>query len=168
MRTKYCLSERRRLESECIKHVGLLMAKDDEVEGLKAQLLLKEAEAAEAIRLRAEVSKFEAVEKSLRDETNALKERNAILEKEWNALDVKVTDLEASAVGKERKLSDLNSLITSVKSQNDILVDRVHELEISSSGLQEKVTVYENCMEQLERFQDDRMKVVNDKFDQLY
>ncbi|GJW98928.1 hypothetical protein Tco_0180736 [Tanacetum coccineum] len=168
MRTEYCLSERRRLESECEKQVGLLKAKDDEVEGLKAQLLLKEAEAAEAIRLCAEVSKFEAVEKSLRDETNALKERNAILEKERNALDVKVTDLEASAVGKERELTDLNSLITSVKSQNDILVDRVHELEISSSGLQEKVTVYENCMEQLERFQDDRMKVVNDKFDQLY
>ncbi|GKC24715.1 hypothetical protein Tco_1026865, partial [Tanacetum coccineum] len=44
----------------------------------------------------------------------------------------------------------------------------VHELETSSSGLQEKVTVYQNCMEQLEKFQDDQMKVVNDKFDKLY
>nr|GEW25550.1 hypothetical protein [Tanacetum cinerariifolium] len=120
-------------------------------------------EAAEAIRLRAQASNFEAVEKSLRDETNALKERNAILEKEQNALDVKVTELEASVVGKERKLTDLNALITSVKSQNDILVDRVYELEISSSGLQEKVTLYENCMDQLEKFQDDQKKVVNDK-----
>nr|GFB92091.1 hypothetical protein [Tanacetum cinerariifolium] len=63
--------------------------KDDEVKGLNAQLLLKEAEAAEAIRLRAKVSKFEVMEKSLQDETNALKERNAILEKEWNVLDAK-------------------------------------------------------------------------------
>nr|GEU94882.1 hypothetical protein [Tanacetum cinerariifolium] len=99
MRTEYCLSERKRLESEFEKQAGLLKAKDDEVE----------------------------------------------------------------VVGKERKLTDFNSLITSVKSQNDILADRT-----SSSGLQEKVTMYENCMEQLERFQDDRMKVVNDKFYQLY
>ncbi|GJS59119.1 RNA-directed DNA polymerase, eukaryota [Tanacetum coccineum] len=90
----------------------------------------REAKAAEAIRLRAEASNFETVEKSLRDETNALKERNAILKKERNALDVKVTYLEASVVSKERELTDLNAL--------------------------------------LEKFQDDRMKVVNDKFDRLH
>ncbi|GKE95525.1 hypothetical protein Tco_1580380 [Tanacetum coccineum] len=56
-----------------------------------------------------------AVEKSLRDETNALKERNAILEKEQNALDVKVTEFEASVASKERELTDLNALVTSVK-----------------------------------------------------
>nr|GEX71553.1 hypothetical protein [Tanacetum cinerariifolium] len=28
--------------------------------------------------------------------------------------------------------------------------------------------VYENCMEELEKFQDDRMKIVEDKFDKLY
>nr|GEW53292.1 hypothetical protein [Tanacetum cinerariifolium] len=98
-----------------------------EIEDLKAQMLLQEAEVVEAIRLRAEASNFEIVEKSLRDEVNALKERNIILEKERNALDMKVTDLEASVVA-----------------------------------------VYEDCMGQLEKFQDDRMKEVNDKFDRLY
>ncbi|GJZ76926.1 hypothetical protein Tco_0641598 [Tanacetum coccineum] len=107
----------------------------------------RETEAAESIRLRAQASNFEAAEKSLLDEANALKERNAILEKERNALDVK---------------------ITSIKSHNDNLVDRVHELETSSSGLQENITVYKNCMEQLEKFQDEKMKVVNDKLDKLY
>ncbi|GKA42517.1 reverse transcriptase domain-containing protein, partial [Tanacetum coccineum] len=48
------------------------------------------------------------------------------------------------------------------------LVDQVHGLETSSTKLQEKVTVYENYMGQLERFQDERIKVVNDKFDKLY
>nr|GFA36484.1 hypothetical protein [Tanacetum cinerariifolium] len=163
MLTEYSLNENRRLESDYKKQAGLLRTRDDEIEGLKAQLLLKEAEATEAIRLRAKVSKYEAVEKSLHDEIDAVKDRNAILENEQNALDVKVADLEASAKGKECELIDLNSLPTSVKSQNDIPVDQV-----SSSGLQEKVTVYKNCMEQLERFQDDRMKIVNDKFDQLY
>ncbi|GJV45574.1 hypothetical protein Tco_1430110 [Tanacetum coccineum] len=97
-------------------------------------------------------SNLKVVEKSLRDEVNALKERNTILEKERNALDVKVIDLEVSVVGKERDLNDLNAQLTSVESQNDNLIDRVHELEISSAGLREKVTVYDNCMEQLEKF----------------
>nr|GEY24095.1 hypothetical protein [Tanacetum cinerariifolium] len=128
---------------------------------LSAELLLREAEDTEAIRLRAEASNFKAVGKSIWDETNALKERNAILEKERDALDVKVTKLEVAVVSKERKLTDLNALVTSVKSRNDDLADWVHELEISSSGLQEKVTMSENYMDQLEKFQDDRMKYLS-------
>ncbi|GJU48497.1 hypothetical protein Tco_1218052 [Tanacetum coccineum] len=125
MRAEYNIKERMRLKS----------------------LLLREAKATETIRLRAEASNFGAIEKSLRDETNALRERNVILEKERNALDVKVTELEASATSKGRELTDLNAQLTSVKSQNDNLVDRVHELEVCSSGLQEKITVYEDCMD---------------------
>ncbi|GJR02203.1 hypothetical protein Tco_0525187 [Tanacetum coccineum] len=81
---------------------------------------------------------------------------------------VKVTKLEASAASKGRELTDLNAQLTFVKSQNDNLVDRIHELEVSSFGLQEKITMYEDCIGQLEKFQDDRMKEVNDKFDKLY
>ncbi|GJS69481.1 hypothetical protein Tco_0702322 [Tanacetum coccineum] len=66
----------------------------------------------------------EGGEKSLRDETNALKERNVILGNKRNALDVKVTELETSAASKKRELTDLNALLTSVKSQNDNLMDR--------------------------------------------
>nr|GEU90293.1 hypothetical protein [Tanacetum cinerariifolium] len=128
--------------------------REEEIESLKARMLLREAEAAKAIRLHAEASNFETVEKLFRDETNALRERNVIAEKERNALDMKVTKLETSAMSKERELTDLNAL--------------VHKLEISSFELQEKITVYENCMDQLEEFQDDRMKVFNDKFDRLY
>ncbi|GJX60220.1 hypothetical protein Tco_0291610 [Tanacetum coccineum] len=135
MRAEYNVKERRRLKSVVEKQDELLKARDGEIEDLKAQLLLKETEAAEATRLRAKTSNLEAVEKSLRDE--------------------------------ERDLTDLNAQLTSIKSQNDNLVDRVHELEISSAGLQEKITVYDNCMEQLEKFQDDRMKVVNDKLAKL-
>ncbi|GKB09072.1 hypothetical protein Tco_0837384 [Tanacetum coccineum] len=142
MRAEYNVKERRRLKSVVEKQDELLKAMDGEIEDLKAQLLLKETKAVEATRLRARTSNLEAVEKSLRDEVNALKERNTILEKERNALDVKVTDLEASVVGKERDLTDSNAQLTSVKSQNDNLVDRVHELEISSAGLREKVMVW--------------------------
>nr|GEW56678.1 hypothetical protein [Tanacetum cinerariifolium] len=87
--------EYRRLKYVVEEKDQLLKARDEEVENLKAQLLLKEAEATKAIRLRAETSKLETAEKSLRDEVNALNERNSIFEKERNALDanVKVTDL---------------------------------------------------------------------------
>ncbi|GJU33357.1 hypothetical protein Tco_1176946 [Tanacetum coccineum] len=168
MRAEYNVKERRRLKSVVEKQDELLKAGDGEIENLKAQLLLKETKVAEATRLRAQTSNLEGVEKSLRDEENNLKECNAILEEnEQNALDVKVTDLEALVVGKERDLTYLNAQLTSVKSQNDNLMDQVHELEISSVGLQEKITVYDNYMKQLEKFQDDRIKVVNDKLEKL-
>ncbi|GJZ85020.1 hypothetical protein Tco_0650359 [Tanacetum coccineum] len=80
------------------------------------------------------------------DEMKVLKERNTTLENEKNDLDMKVTDLTASVAVRECEVADLDALVTSVKSQNDNLVDRVHELEVSSFGLREKVTVYEDCM----------------------
>ncbi|GKF56186.1 hypothetical protein Tco_0166526, partial [Tanacetum coccineum] len=43
----------------------------------------------------------------------------------------------------------------------------VHELETSSAGLQEKVMTYENGMEQLGKFLDERMKIVSDKLEKL-
>ncbi|GJW21955.1 hypothetical protein Tco_0032577 [Tanacetum coccineum] len=166
---EYNIKENRRLKSAFDEKNELLKARDEEIKNLMAQMLLKEAEAAEAIHLRAEASNFETVEKSLWDEVNALNERNTILKKERNALNVKVADLEASAVSKVRELTDLNAQLTSVKFQNNNFVDRVlHELDVSSFRLQEKLKVYENCMGQLEKFQDDRIKEVNDKFDKLY
>ncbi|GJQ98455.1 hypothetical protein Tco_0009594 [Tanacetum coccineum] len=122
MRAEYNIREKSRLKYVVDEQAELLKVREKEIKDLKTQLLLKEAEAAEVIRLRAEASKFEVVEKSLRDEV----------------------------------------------SQNDNLVDQVHGLETSFTKLQEKVTVYENCMGQLERFQDEQIKVVNDKFNKLY
>ncbi|GKC44721.1 hypothetical protein Tco_1062443 [Tanacetum coccineum] len=97
--------------------------KEEEIGNLKAQLLLREVEAVEAIHLHDKASNFEAIKKSLQDETSALKERNAILEKERNALDVKVIDIEASAMSKECELTDLNVM--------------VHELEAIEKGMQD-------------------------------
>ncbi|GJT37269.1 hypothetical protein Tco_0937134 [Tanacetum coccineum] len=104
MHADYNIKEKRRLKSVVDEKNELLKARDEEIVNLKAQMLLKEAEDAEAIRLRAEASTFEAVEKSLRDEMNVLKKRNTILKKERNALDVKATSLEASAMDEDREL----------------------------------------------------------------
>ncbi|GKF08013.1 hypothetical protein Tco_0042237, partial [Tanacetum coccineum] len=116
MRTKYNIKEKRILKSVVNEQAGLLKVREGEIETLKAHLLLNEAEAAEAIRLRAEASKFEAVKKSLHDEVQALKEHNATLEKEKNDLDVKVADLAASVKVREHEVADLDDVVTFVKS----------------------------------------------------
>nr|GEZ03752.1 hypothetical protein [Tanacetum cinerariifolium] len=139
MHAEYNIKERRRLNSIVEEKDALLKAKDEEIGSLKAQLILKEAEAAKVVRLRAKTSNFEAVEKSL------------------------LTSVEV----KEQEVVDLDVMVTSVKLQNDNLVDHVHKLKTSSTGLQEKVTAYENCLSRLEKFQDDRMREMNDKFDKL-
>ncbi|GKA70782.1 hypothetical protein Tco_0776921, partial [Tanacetum coccineum] len=108
-------------------------AKDVEIESLKAQLLVKEAEAAEAI-------------------LKVLKEQNAALEQESTDLGVRVSDLTASVKVREQEVADLDAQVIFAKSQSDNLADRVHELETSSVGLQEKVTAYENF---IEKFQDE-------------
>nr|GEX46184.1 reverse transcriptase domain-containing protein [Tanacetum cinerariifolium] len=156
MRAEYNIREMRRLNSIVEEKDALLKAKDEEIRSLKAQLVLKEAEAAEAIRLRAEASNFQAVEKSLQSEVAALKERNNLLETEKSGVDVTVADLAALVKVREEEVADLDAVVTSV-----------HKLKSSSAKLQEKVTAYENCLSQLEKFQDDRIREMNDKFDKL-
>ncbi|GKD94294.1 hypothetical protein Tco_1374131 [Tanacetum coccineum] len=145
IRAKYNIREKRKLKSVVVDQTEALKVKEKEIEALKARLLLMEAE---AIRLRAE-------------------ERNAALEEEKSVLDVRVADLAATVRVREQEAADSDAMVNSVKLQNDRLVDQVHELETSSAQLREKVAVYENCMSQLERFQDERMKEVSDKFDKL-
>nr|GEZ40281.1 hypothetical protein [Tanacetum cinerariifolium] len=117
MRAEYNIREKMKLRDVVDEQAELLKAKDGEIESLKAQLLLKEAEAAEAICLQADVFKFESVEQSLRSE------------------------------------------VTAVKLQNDNLVGQLR--------LQEKVVAYEGFVSQLEKFQDEKLEEVNEKFDKL-
>ncbi|GKB42400.1 hypothetical protein Tco_0887342 [Tanacetum coccineum] len=101
------------------------------------------------------------------DEIKFLKERNTALEEEKGVLDVKVANLAATVKVKEQEAADSDVMVTTVKLQNDKLADQVRELETSSAGLQEKVAVYENCMSQLKKFQDEQMAVVHKKFNML-
>ncbi|GKB36079.1 hypothetical protein Tco_0881021 [Tanacetum coccineum] len=116
-------------------------------DSLKAQLLVKEAEAAEAIRLRTKASKFEVVEKSLRDEGESLKERNTIIEKEKSVLDVRVLDLSATVKVREQEAADSDAMVTAVKLQNDKLADQVHALEVTCSSLRDQIPTYERLKE---------------------
>nr|GEY35327.1 hypothetical protein [Tanacetum cinerariifolium] len=144
MHVEYNIKEKRRLKSVVEEKDSLLKSRCDEIESLKAQLLMKEAEAAEAV--------------CLRNEAQALKEHNTNLEKGKSDLEVKVADLAASVKVRKQEVIVLDVVVTSVKLQNDSLADQVHKLEASSARLQEKVTMYENCISQLEKFQDEKIK----------
>ncbi|GJY74047.1 hypothetical protein Tco_0478478 [Tanacetum coccineum] len=128
MRAEYNIKEKRRLNSVIEGKNSLLKAKDEEFESLKAQLLMKEAKAAEATRLRAEASKFKVVEKSLRDEVKVLKEKNATLEQERTDLGVKVVDLATSVKVREKEVANLDAQVTFTKSKSDNLADRFDKL----------------------------------------
>nr|GFB40828.1 hypothetical protein [Tanacetum cinerariifolium] len=104
MRAEYNIREKRRLRYVVDEQAELLKVRYGEIENLKAQLLLKEAEATKAIRLRAEVFKFEATEKSLQEK---------------NELSVKVTDLSAPVKVREHEVADLDAQVIAVKLQND-------------------------------------------------
>nr|GFC07662.1 hypothetical protein [Tanacetum cinerariifolium] len=82
------IKEKRRLKAVVDEQAELLKVREKEIENLKAQLSLREAEVSKARHLRAQASELETVKMSLLDETNALKERNAIFEDER---DVKMT-----------------------------------------------------------------------------
>ncbi|GKD39714.1 hypothetical protein Tco_1259921 [Tanacetum coccineum] len=118
------------------------------MEDLKAQLLLKEAEAAEAIRLCAEASKFEAAEKSLQDEIRSLKEHNATLEKKKGVLDVRVVDLAASVKVREQEVVALDVVVKSVKLHNGRLVNQ----EVNDKFDKPDVDVIEMALHLDERF----------------
>ncbi|GJQ96260.1 hypothetical protein Tco_0007399, partial [Tanacetum coccineum] len=134
MRAEYNIKEKRKLRADVEEKDILLRAKGEEVDSLKAQLLVKEAEAAEAIRLRTKASKFEVVEKSLRDEVESLKERNTTLEKEKSVLDVRVSNLAATVKVREQEAADSDAMVTTVKLQNDKLADQVHALKMLVVG----------------------------------
>nr|GEW42196.1 hypothetical protein [Tanacetum cinerariifolium] len=120
------------------------------------------------VRMRAEYNIRKKKLKAVVDEQAELlkRERERERERERNELSVKVTDLSTSIKVREQEVANLDQ-VTAVKSQNDNLVDQVHELEISSTGLQEKVAAYEDFIGQLEKFQDKKMEEVNEKFDKL-
>nr|GEU68703.1 transposase (putative), gypsy type [Tanacetum cinerariifolium] len=124
MHVEYNIREKRRLRSVVDEQAELLKVRDREIENLKAQLLLKVAEAAKAI------------------------------QKEKNELSVKVTDLSISVKVREQEVTDLDAQVTVVKLQNDNLVDQ-------------KVVAYEDLIGQLEKFQDEKIEKVNEKFDKL-
>ncbi|GJV49512.1 hypothetical protein Tco_1439724, partial [Tanacetum coccineum] len=158
MCAEHNILEKRKWRTLAEEKSTLLEAKDKEIEDLKSQLLLAREESAEVTQLRAQVSGLEATENSLRGEVASAKDRNTLLEQECDSLKLRVTDLESAIVDKDHKLSELGESSSSLKSQNQSLVDQVHELEASSTDLREKLEMYEDLLKRLEEYQDKLME----------
>nr|GFC37090.1 hypothetical protein [Tanacetum cinerariifolium] len=84
MRLEHTLREKKILEGRFNRKVVLLKEMDAEIASLKAQLSLREAEAAEAIRLRGQIAIVEAARVG---ELDGLKEQNVALEGQVVAFD---------------------------------------------------------------------------------
>nr|GEU80733.1 hypothetical protein [Tanacetum cinerariifolium] len=93
LRSEHNLRERKMFERKCARQIDLLKEKDAKIANLKARLTLKEAEAAEAIRLRGQVSIIESAEASRVGELSSLKEQDSILKEEKGVLDGKKDNL---------------------------------------------------------------------------
>nr|GFA14029.1 hypothetical protein [Tanacetum cinerariifolium] len=106
MRTKYCLNERKRLESGREKQDDLL-----------------------------KVSASKAAEKMHVGEIDALKQKNVALKNEKESLDVKVAELISLVSSKDLEPKELNVVVSSLMFQKDGLVGQVHELEATCFGL---------------------------------
>ncbi|GKA34982.1 reverse transcriptase domain-containing protein [Tanacetum coccineum] len=120
MRVEYNILEKRKWKSLSEEKNNLLQVKDKEIEELRSQLLQAKGE--------------------------SMEEHNGLFEQERSALKLKVTSLESIIAEKDRELSDLGTSSSSLRSQNQSLVNQVHELETSFAGLHEKLEMYEGSM----------------------
>ncbi|GJW14416.1 hypothetical protein Tco_0018549 [Tanacetum coccineum] len=107
MRAEHTLEQKDRLEDKCFEQTALLSKRETEIAHLKSLLSLKEAKAAEAIRLRGQIFVIEAVDAAKGNELRDLKERNFVLEGEKDVLFEKVKTLESAAALKETELASL-------------------------------------------------------------
>ncbi|GJZ84526.1 hypothetical protein Tco_0649865 [Tanacetum coccineum] len=142
MRAEHTLRKKKILEEDCTQQTNLLKEKDVEIASLKSQLSLKEAEAAEAIRLRGHVATVEAIEALHAAELNLLKERNSTLAAKMRASEEKVAALEFEKSG---------------------LTDHVSSLETTCVELRNQVAGYELFKEQIKAVQDEQVKVLIEK-----
>ncbi|GKB12551.1 hypothetical protein Tco_0846474 [Tanacetum coccineum] len=131
--------------------------RDTKIADLKAHLSLKEAEAAEAIRLRSRIADIEAADATLTCELKSLKERNAALEFAAAAKDSEIVKLTQDLSSLQLSCDDLSIKASTLECEKDKLVD---QLEATCSGLRDEVVRYKLFKEQVEAMQDEQVKVL--------
>nr|GEV07225.1 putative transposase (putative), gypsy type [Tanacetum cinerariifolium] len=118
LRSELNYRERKKFERKCNRQADLLKEKDNEIVNLEAQLSLKKAEAAEAIRLCSQVAAIEDMEAARVNELNSLKERTTTLEGQVMAIEsvaiIKDTELAAALESEKDKLTDQVSLLETI------------------------------------------------------
>ncbi|GJY49939.1 hypothetical protein Tco_0439895 [Tanacetum coccineum] len=155
LRSEHNYRERKKFERRCVRQTDLLKDRDIKIASLKAQLSLKEAEAAEAIRLCDQVSVIEAAKATRVCELNSLRERNSVLEEEKSVLDGKLS------------FDELSIKATYLESPKDSLTNQVSVLETTCFGLCDQVSGYELFKEHYEVVQDEQARILSDRVIEL-
>nr|GEU66811.1 hypothetical protein [Tanacetum cinerariifolium] len=128
MRIEHILRVKKKLEGRCTSQADLLKERDAEIVNLKAQLSLREAEAAEAIRLRGEKSTLEGQVAALEFVVFAKEAECASLFAQTAKLTQDLSDLQLS-------FDELNVKVASLESQKDNLASQVKILSDKVAGL---------------------------------
>ncbi|GKF08877.1 hypothetical protein Tco_0043101, partial [Tanacetum coccineum] len=116
MRAEHTLEKKGELEDKCAKQTVLLAERDAEIAHLKSLLSLKETKAAEAIRLRGQLTTMEAADAAKDSELKDLKKKKFVLEGERDVMFEKIATLKSVNVAKEAELASLSSQVSKLTS----------------------------------------------------
>nr|GEU53778.1 hypothetical protein [Tanacetum cinerariifolium] len=120
MRVEHTLEKKDKLKDKCAEQAALLSKKDDEIVDLKSLLSLKEAKAAEAIRLYGQLAVVEAADAVKGNELRDLKEK-ALRLKERKMIFALLT---SKLFGFQLSRDELSSKVASLESERDRLADQ--------------------------------------------
>ncbi|GJR42445.1 hypothetical protein Tco_1310548 [Tanacetum coccineum] len=135
------LELKEKLRAKYTAHGKLLGEKDLEILRLKSQLAEKEAEAAEVIRLRDQVSSLSGEKSTLAAEVSALKVTISQKDHDISLLDSRATHLASTLDDAKAACAEAGTKITSLASERDRLASKVSSLHASFQDFKEKMEV---------------------------
>nr|GEY52777.1 hypothetical protein [Tanacetum cinerariifolium] len=145
LRSEHNYTEMKKFERRCVRLTVLLKDRDAKVASLKAQLSLKEAEAAEAIQLHA-----------LEGQVAALVSATAIKDVELASFNTQIVNLTQELSNFQLSCDKMRIKAASLVSEKDNLISQVSTLEGTCFGLRDEVSDYKLFKEQIEMVQDDQ------------
>ncbi|GJT07006.1 hypothetical protein Tco_0841468 [Tanacetum coccineum] len=124
---------------------------------------LREAEAAEAIRLRGQITNVETAKAAMDGQLNSLRERNTVLESATIAKDSKIAKLSQELSSLQLSYDDLSVKASTIECEKDKLANQVSVLEADCSGLRDEVLGYKLFKERIEEMQNAQIKALSNR-----
>ncbi|GKC60466.1 hypothetical protein Tco_1088064 [Tanacetum coccineum] len=140
-RAEHELELKEKLNAKYAARGELLEKKDSKILRLKSQLAKKEAEAAEVVRLRDQVSSLFGEKSALTAEVSALKVTLTQKDHDISFLDSRATHLESALNDAQVACTEAGTKITSLASERDRLVSEVSSLRAGFEDFKEKMEV---------------------------
>ncbi|GJZ03674.1 hypothetical protein Tco_0536949 [Tanacetum coccineum] len=138
-RAEHELKLKEKLNAKYAARGKLLEEKDSEILRLKSQLAEKEAEAAEVVRLRDQVSSLSGEKSALTAEVSALKVTLTQKDHDISLLDSRATHLESALNDAQVACTEAGTKITSLASERDRLASEVSSLRASFKDFKVKM-----------------------------